>query len=129
MSATSLPTASRDRRMLNKVPEVTAIFWVIKVLATTVGETAADFLSTTLNLGLTVTSVVMAVILVAVLLLQLRSNRYIPWTYWLTVVLVSIVGTLITDNLSDNLGVSLAITTPVFAVILGVTFVFFFYFY
>ena len=122
MSATSLPTEWHNRRMLNKVPEVTAIFWVIKVLATTVGETAADFLSTTLNLGLTVTSVVMAVILVAVLLLQLRSDRYIPWVYWLTVVLVSIVGTLITDNLSDNLGVSLAITTPVFAVILGVTF-------
>jgi uncharacterized membrane-anchored protein len=122
MSATSLPTAWRDRRMLNKVPEVTAVFWVIKVLATTVGETAADFLSTTLNLGLTVTSLVMAVILVAVLLLQLRSDRYIPWAYWLTVVLVSIVGTLITDNLSDNLGVSLAITTPVFAVVLGVIF-------
>ena len=122
MSATSLTTDWRDRRMLNKVPEITLIFWIIKICATTVGETAADFLSTTLGLGLTVTSVIMAAILIAVLLMQLRATRYIPWLYWLTVVLVSIVGTLITDNLSDNLGVSLAVTTPVFAVVLGITF-------
>lgn len=122
MSATALPTELHDRRMLNKVPKITLIFWVIKVLATTVGETAADFLSTTLNLGLTSTSVVMAIILVAALLIQLRSDRYLPWLYWLTVVLVSIVGTLITDNVSDNLGISLVITTPVFVVILGMTF-------
>jgi uncharacterized membrane-anchored protein len=122
MSATSVSFGWGDRPMLNKVPEITLIFWVIKVLATTVGETFADFLSTTLNLGLTVTSVIMAVILVAVILMQLRSDRYIPWIYWLTVVLVSIVGTLITDNLSDNLGVSLTVTTPIFAVVLGVTF-------
>jgi uncharacterized membrane-anchored protein len=109
--------------MLNKVPEITAVFWVIKVLATTVGETAADFLSTTLNFGLTGTSAVMAVILIAVLFMQLRADRYVPWIYWLAVVLVSIVGTLITDNLSDNLGVSLEITTPVFAVVLGTTFI------
>jgi uncharacterized membrane-anchored protein len=108
--------------MLNKVPEVTLIFWIIKVLATTVGETAADFVATTLGFGTTVTGAVMAVILTATLLLQLRAGRYVPWIYWLTVVLVSIVGTLITDNLSDNLGVSLAITTPAFALILGAIF-------
>jgi uncharacterized membrane-anchored protein len=108
--------------MLNKVPEVTVIFWIIKVLATTVGETAADFVATTLGFGTTITVVVMAVILVAALLMQLRSGRYVPWLYWLTVVLVSIVGTLITDDLSDNLGVSLAITTPAFAIILGAIF-------
>ncbi len=122
MSSTSVSTGWRDRRMLNKVPEITTIFWVIKVLATTVGETAADFLSTTLNFGLTGTSAVMAVILIAALFMQLRADRYVPWIYWLAVVLVSIVGTLITDNLSDNLGVSLEITTPVFAVVLGITF-------
>jgi uncharacterized membrane-anchored protein len=108
--------------MLNKVPEVTVIFWIIKVLATTVGETAADFVATTLGFGTTITVVVMAVILVAALLMQLCSGRYVPRLYWLTVVLVSIVGTLITDDLSDNLGVSLAITTPAFAIILGAIF-------
>jgi uncharacterized membrane-anchored protein len=108
--------------MLNKVPEVTVYFWIIKVLATTVGETAADFLSTTLNLGLTGTSVVMGGLLVLVLLIQLAYRRYVPWVYWVTVVLISIVGTLITDNLVDGLGISLEVTTTAFSVALAATF-------
>jgi uncharacterized membrane-anchored protein len=109
--------------MLNKVPVITVAFWIIKVLATTVGETAADYLSVDLNLGLTVTSLLMAVLLGVVLVFQFRLNRYVPSVYWLAVVLISIVGTLITDNLVDNLGVSLWTTTIVFAVALAVTFV------
>jgi uncharacterized membrane-anchored protein len=112
----------RDLAMINKVPEVTLAFWTIKIMATTVGETAADFLSVTLNLGLTVTSLFMAVLLVGALLLQLRSRRYVPWLYWITVVFVSVVGTLITDNLSDNFGISLIVTTSVFAAALAATF-------
>ena len=107
---------------LNKVPEVVLTFWVIKIMATTVGETAADFLSVGLNFGLNGTSLVMAVGLAAALVLQLRSRRYEPWIYWLVVVLMSIVGTLMTDNLSDNLGVSLVTTTAVFSVALAATF-------
>jgi uncharacterized membrane-anchored protein len=110
------------RRMLNKVPEVTIYFWIIKILATTVGETAADFLNVNLNLGLTGTTVAMVVLLAAVLVLQFRTDRYVPWVYWLAVVLISIVGTLITDNLVDNLGVPLEVTTVVFAVALAATF-------
>ena len=110
------------RRMLNKVPEITLYFWAIKVLATTVGETAADFLSVDLNLGLAATSWVMGGLLIAVLTAQLRARRYLPSLYWLTVVLISIVGTLVTDNLVDNLGVSLVTTTIVFAVLLTATF-------
>jgi uncharacterized membrane-anchored protein len=108
--------------MLNKVPEVTIYFWIIKILATTVGETAADFLSDTMGLGLTVTTWVMSAGLAVVLVLQFRTRRYIPWNYWLAVVLISIVGTLITDNLVDNLGVSLWTTTISFAVLLAATF-------
>ena len=115
----SAPTA---RTLLNKVPEVTLYFWVIKIMATTVGETAADFLSTTLGLGLTGTSLVMTALLVAALVWQLRSNRYVPATYWTAVVLISVVGTLITDNLTDNLGVPLPTTTAIFAVALAVVF-------
>ena len=91
-------------------------------MATTVGETAADFLSTTLGLGLTGTSVAMAVLLVAALVWQLRSNRYVPATYWTAVVLISVIGTLITDNLTDNLGVTLPTTTAIFAVALAAVF-------
>ncbi len=114
--------SSKFRQMLNKVPEVTLYFWIIKILCTTIGETAADYLNTNLNLGLTGTSLVMAVFLVIVLFFQFRTKRYIPSIYWLGVVLISVVGTLITDNLTDNLGVSLGITTIVFAIALAATF-------
>ena len=115
-------SAGERQELFNKVPEVTLIFWVIKIMATTVGETAADFINIRLGLGLTGTSLVMSVLLIGVLVQQIRAPRYNPTLYWLSVVMISIVGTLITDNLSDNLGVSLMITTPVFAVILAITF-------
>jgi uncharacterized membrane-anchored protein len=108
--------------MLNKVPAVTAFFWIIKVLATTVGETAADYLADDLNLGLTTTTWVMSGLLAVVLVVQFRTRRYVPGVYWLAVVLISIVGTLITDNLVDNLGVGLGVCTTVFAIALAVTF-------
>jgi len=110
------------RRLFSKVPEVTVFFWVIKVLATTVGETAADFLNDHLGLGLTGTTLVMSVLLVGALVAQFRSGRYVPVTYWVTVVLISVVGTLASDNLVDNFGVPLAVTTVAFAVALGLTF-------
>jgi uncharacterized membrane-anchored protein len=110
------------QQMLNKVPEVTLYFWIIKILCTTVGETAADFLNDTLGLGLNGTSVVMSVLLIAVLVFQFRAKKYVPAVYWTAVVLISVVGTLITDNLTDNLGVSLELTTLVFAVLLAATF-------
>jgi uncharacterized membrane-anchored protein len=123
MPITSTPrTRSTTRTMLNKVPEVTAFFWIIKILCTTVGESAADYLDGNLGLGLTGTSLLMTVLLIGVLVLQFRASRYVPGLYWLAVVLISVVGTLLTDNLTDNLGVSLFITTAVFAVLLALTF-------
>ena len=113
---------SNTRRMLNKVPEVTIYFWIIKILATTIGETGADFLNMKLNLGLNGTSVVMGIALVALLVAQVRADRYVPWLYWVTVVFMSVVGTLITDNLTDNLDVSLYVSTAVFSVALAITF-------
>ena len=113
---------SMGRRMLNKVPEVTLFFWVIKILATTVGETAADFLNANLHFGLTGTSVVMSVLLIVVLVFQFRATKYVPGVYWLAVVLISVVGTLVSDNLTDNLGVALTTTTTVFAILLAITF-------
>ncbi|MFE2145102.1 hypothetical protein ACFXA3_25760 [Streptomyces sp. NPDC059456] len=106
----------------NKVPEITAYFWVIKVLCTTVGETAADYLNAQLGLGLTGTSCVMTALLAFALVAQFRTAAYRPAVYWLVVVLVSVVGTLISDNLTDNLGVPLEFTTAVFAVALAATF-------
>lgn len=108
--------------MLNKVPEVTAFFWIIKVLCTTVGETVADFLGTNLGWGLTGTTAFMGALLAIALVVQFRSRRYRAAVYWLAVVLLSVVGTLITDNLTDNFGVPLVTTTVLFSVVLAVVF-------
>ena len=113
---------SSTKEMLCKVPEITLYFWIIKIMATTVGETAADYLNVNLGFGLTGTSYVMGGLLVAALAYQLVLRRYVPWTYWLTVILISIVGTLITDNLTDGLGVPLELTTIVFSALLAITF-------
>src|ERR1700680_4991147 len=108
--------------MLNKVPPVTLIFWIIKVMSTTVGETGADYLAVHVGLGTAITDGIMLTLLVASLLMQLRARQYVPWRYWLTVVLVSVVGTQITDFLTDKLDISLYTSTVVFAVILAVIF-------
>ncbi|MGY4386373.1 putative membrane-anchored protein [Pedobacter sp. UYP24] len=111
------------KNLLNKVPAVTLAFWIIKILATTIGETAADFLNVNLALGLVTTSYVMASLLIIVLIIQFRTKRYVPWIYWLVVVFISIMGTLISDNLVDNLGISLVTTTVCFGVGLILVFV------
>jgi uncharacterized membrane-anchored protein len=107
---------------VNRVPEVTVDFWLIKLMAVTMGETAADYLAVNLGLGLTVTSVIMTAILAVVVAVQFAKKRYVPATYWAAVVLISIVGTLITDNLVDNFGVPLEATTIGFSIALAVTF-------
>ena len=112
----------RSRQMLNKVPEVTVYFWLIKVLCTTVGESFADYINETLGFGLTNTTLVFSVALIAALVAQFRARRYVPSIYWLSVVLISVVGTLLTDNLTDARGVPLWISTTVFAVLLAAVF-------
>lgn len=111
--------AATPTRWNNKVPAVALAFWVIKILSTTVGETGADFLAVQAGWGQGPTSAVMATLLLAALAVQLRSGRYLPWVYWLCVVLVSVVGTQITDLLTDRLGVSLYVSSAVFAAVLA----------
>ena len=93
------------------MPNVTVDFWLIKLMAVTMGETAADYLAVNMGLGLTATSLIMTAILAVALVLQFAQKRYVPWAYWLAVVLISIVGTLVTDNLVDNFGVPLETTS------------------
>jgi uncharacterized membrane-anchored protein len=114
----ALSTKWWARQMLNKVPEVTLYFWLIKILCTTVGETFADNLNENLGLGLSGTSYLMGAALIVVLVFQFRARRYIPGVYWLAVVLISVVGTLVSDNLVENYGVTLETTTIVFSAIL-----------
>jgi uncharacterized membrane-anchored protein len=110
------------RKMLNKVPEVTLYFWVIKIMCTTVGETAADYLNVDLGFGLTNTTYLTGALLVVLLLAQFRLARYVPAAYWVVVVVISVFGTLITDNMTDRYNVPLTTSTPVFAVLLAVVF-------
>ncbi len=124
---TRSPATQRGRQMLNKVPEITLYFWIIKVFCTTVGETFADFLNTNLHMGLTKTTYAMGSLLIVALLFQFAFRKYVPGIYWLavvllSVVLLSVVGTLITDNLTDNFGVSLITTTVAFGILLAATF-------
>ncbi|MFC3695609.1 COG4705 family protein [Chenggangzhangella methanolivorans] len=109
-------------KALNRAPEVTLEFWLIKLMAVTMGETAADYLAVNLGWGLTATSLVMSAFLVAAIALQFAHRRYVPWVYWLAVVMISIVGTLATDTLVDTFGVALTTTTVVFTLALAATF-------
>ncbi|WP_211233184.1 COG4705 family protein [Solirubrobacter soli] len=113
---------SLGRRMLNKVPEVTFYFWLIKIMCTTVGETAADYLNDNLGFGLTNTTIVAGVLLAALLVVQFRVRRYVPGIYWSAVVVISVFGTLITDNMTDRYNVPLTTSTPIFAVVLAIVF-------
>jgi uncharacterized membrane-anchored protein len=108
--------------MLNKVPQITLYFWVIKIMCTTVGETAADYLNDNLGFGLTNTTYVAGALLVALLAAQFRLRRYAPPIYWAVVVVISVFGTLITDNMTDHYNVPLTTSTIVFSILLAVVF-------
>lgn len=109
--------------LASKVPEVTALFWLVKVMGTTVGETSADFLARELNLGLPTTTITMGAFLAMAFTMQIHAKEYTPWKYWLTVILVSVVGTLITDNMTDNLRIPLGYSTIAFSLMLLFTFI------
>lgn len=107
---------------VNWVPEVTPGFWLIKLTAVTMGETAADFLAVNLGLGLGATTVLMTGVLIAAMIWQFRQRAYVPACYWTAVVLISVVGTLITDNMTDALGIPLLYSTIGFTIALAATF-------
>ncbi|WP_459755684.1 COG4705 family protein [Streptomyces sennicomposti] len=122
MTTTTEARARTGRLMLNKVPEVTIWFWVIKILCTTVGESFADWINMKLGVGLVNTAWIFTAVFVVVLAVQLRLKRYVPFPYWLTVVVVSVTGTLYTDILTDQLNVPLWISSAVFSVLLAAVF-------
>src|SRR4051794_40329993 len=115
-------TATNLKVMLNKVPEVTVYFWIIKILCTTVGESFADYINETLGFGLTKTTLLFSAGLLIALVAQFRLRRYVPGVYWLSVVLISVVGTLVTDNLTDGHNVPLWFSSLFFGVLLAIVF-------
>lgn len=115
-------TSPKTKELLVKVPAITAFFWIIKLLSTTVGETFADYLNSTLGFGLTKTAMIMTGALIIALVFQFSASRYIPITYWINIVLISTVGTLLTDTLHDNFNVQNWQSIIVFALLLLITF-------
>ena len=123
LEATQKLNRNTMKQLLIKVPQVTLFFWVIKIMATTVGETAADYLSETFKLGLTTISYIMGGLLLLLLIIQFRTKKYTPAIYWAVVVFISVVGTLISDNLVENLGVSLVTSIIIFGSALTLIFI------
>jgi uncharacterized membrane-anchored protein len=115
-------TSPPSTKLLSKVPEITIWFWIIKVLCTTVGESFADFINVALGVGLVETAVIFTVVTAVVLTMQMSLQRYVPGAYWLTVVLLSITGTLYTDLLTDQGAVPLWVSAGVFSAMLAVVF-------
>src|SRR5690349_6773818 len=108
--AFSRPATSLARQAAVKVPELTAAFWITKVLTTAIGETGSDFMFTSLN---HVVALVIGIVgFTAAIRLQLRARRYVPWRYWLAVCMVAVFGTQWADVVHVGLGVPYTVTTP-----------------
>jgi uncharacterized membrane-anchored protein len=108
------------RRTLVKVPEITALFWITKLLTTAMGESTSDYLVNAVSPVLAVA--VGTVVLLGVVTFQIRQDRYVPWVYWLAVLLVAIVGTMAADVLHKQFGVPYVTSSVFFAVVLAVAF-------
>ncbi|MFI6253504.1 hypothetical protein [Streptomyces sp. NPDC051016] len=120
LADTAASPGRRSRR--NKVPEVTVCFWIIKVLCPTVGGTIADLLDEKAGIGPTGVSVLTSALLAVVLVVQFRTAAHRAGVYWTAVALISVVATLISDDLTDSMGVPLETGTTVFAIVLAVVF-------
>ncbi len=116
---TTAPTTDRREPLAAKVPEIIALFWVIKILTTGMGESMSDFLGQTF---LPLAAVVGIFGMAYALRLQLRTREYRAPVYWFTVMMVAIFGTMVADGIHDGLGWSYAVTTPLFAFIVGLVF-------
>ncbi len=112
------------KEAINRVASLGVLFWVIKILSTTVGETAADYVSVNLNVGLVLTTILMGVVTIGVTIWNFRQKKYFAPAYWSLIVMMSIEGTLITDYLVDGLGVSLILLDVIFAIAMVLLFYF-----
>ena len=109
------------RRELIKVPEITAIFWIIKLLSTAMGESTSDYLVKHMNPVVAVG--IGGIFLVVALIIQFRARTYVPWIYWLAVLMVAVTGTMAADVLHIQFKVPYAASTPFFAIVLAIVFI------
>lgn len=109
-----------SRMLVRKVPQVTALFWVVKLLTTALGESVSDFLVNAYDPYLVVGAGF--VLFVAALTLQFSRSRYVPWVYWSAVAMVAVFGTMVADVVHVVLGVPYSVSTAVFALVLVLVF-------
>ena len=115
-----------NKELLNRVAGLGVFFWVVKIFSTTVGETAADYVSVNLKFGLTTTAIMMGIITIGVIYWNFKQKKYFPPSYWLLIVMMSIEGTLITDLLVEKLQVPLLVLDLIFTIAMGLVFYFWF---
>lgn len=89
----------------SKVPEITLVFWIIKIAATTLGETGGDAVSMSMNLGYLVGTAIFAVIFIAAVFAQIKAEKFHPFLYWFTIVATTTVGTTLADYADRSLGI------------------------
>ncbi len=99
---------STEREILSKVPEVTLVFWIIKIFATTLGETGGDALSMSMNLGYLLSTGIFAIIFIAAVVVQILRKRFHPIVYWVTIIATTTVGTTLADFADRSLGIGYA---------------------
>lgn len=115
---------SADEKALAKVPEVTLGFWLIKIAATTLGETGGDAVSMSLNLGYLVSTAIFSLIFLIAVLAQVKAKGFNPFLYWLTIIATTTVGTTLADFADRSLGIGYAGgTVLLLALLLGSLFI------
>lgn len=97
-----------NKTVLSKVPEITLIFWIIKILATTLGETGGDAVSMSMDLGYLVSTGIFAVIFMLAVMVQMYSKKFNPVTYWATIIATTTLGTTLADFADRSLGIGYA---------------------
>ncbi|MCB1902038.1 MAG: hypothetical protein KDH16_22305, partial [Rhodocyclaceae bacterium] len=107
-------------RALTKVPELTLLFWIIKIAATTLGETAGDAVSMSMNLGYLLGTAIFAAVFVVAVIAQIRARGFHPLLYWTTIIATTTVGTTLADFADRSLGIGYAGgSTMLFAMLLA----------
>ncbi len=110
-----------ESNLLNKVAQITALFWLMKIIATTLGETLGDFIAQTLGLGYTVGILITLVFFLIVLGVQLYSKKYVPLYFWLVIIATTTLGTEISDFMDRSLGLGYTYGSLILVVCLGIT--------
>jgi uncharacterized membrane-anchored protein len=106
---------------MNKLPQITLSFWIMKICATTLGETAGDLLSMTLNVGYAISSAILLTFFIGTLWIQLKSKSYIPILYWAVILSTSTAGTTLSDYMDRTLGLGYANGALLLATLLGLS--------